>query len=378
MSEPSPNPFRPTFGASPRIWAGRRRILEDFEAALIAGPGDPTRSIVISGSRGIGKTVLLTELEDIAARRGWVIIRAPGRGGTISTLVNSTIPEKIRQLDPPQRRKLTGVRIAGIGGVETDFDDDDAPAPTLISRLRTLLSKLSGTGVLITLDEVQDASPDALSELAEAHQDLIRDDMEISFVVAGLTQGVDALLNLPGTTFLRRARRFELGPLTEEDSRATLGGTAAESGRPFQPSAVELAAAMAGGYPYLVQLVGALSWAAAAGEGAPAITDAHVESSRSEAVETMGRQVHLPSLKGVPPAQMNYLRAMADLSVAAREVSTSEIAEALGKSVHATTDTRSKLIDRELINPSGWGKVEFSLPYLAEFLRMEGRTTRVQ
>ncbi len=67
------NPFRPTFGVSPHVLAGRDRLLADFELALAEGPGSPYRAILVSGARGIGKTVLLNELEDVARGLGWVI-----------------------------------------------------------------------------------------------------------------------------------------------------------------------------------------------------------------------------------------------------------------------------------------------------------------
>ncbi|SER41717.1 ATP-binding protein [Corynebacterium cystitidis] len=65
-------------GTSPKIWAGRATVLSEFSTALESGPGHPNRSLTISGSRGIGKTVLLTELEDLARTQGWVVIRASG------------------------------------------------------------------------------------------------------------------------------------------------------------------------------------------------------------------------------------------------------------------------------------------------------------
>lgn len=369
------NPFRPTFGASPHHWAGRRVILDDFANGLDAGPGDPHRSLIIGGARGIGKTVLLTELEDLAAVRGWIVLRASGRGDTIEELVNSTIPRRIRELAPPAGRKVTGVGLTGIGRIETELVDSAEPAPTLGSRLRELLGLLRGSGVLITVDEVQDADPEALAVLATSHQDLVRDDEQVALVMAGLSFGIAGLLDLPGTTFLRRARRYDLGPLTDDDAALTLAETSRDAGLPLSDEALREAVALAQGYPYLVQLVGYLAFAAAKRSSAAEIDREHVASIRDEAIATMGAQVHHPSLKGVPAAQLNYLTAMSDLE--GPEVMTADVAAALGKTPNATTDTRSKLLERGLIDSTGWGKVSFALPYLAEFLRSGGRITRV-
>ncbi|MEJ6548252.1 ATP-binding protein [Corynebacterium sp. USCH3] len=382
------NPFRPTFGASPHYWAGRRIILDDFAEALDSGPGSAARTLVITGSRGIGKTVLLNEIEDIAATRGWIVLRASARGDIVTELVDSVVPAKIRELDPPTTRRVTGVGITGLGTVTTSLtgpDERNLPRPTLDSRLRDLLTLIPGTGVLVTVDEIQDADRDALSRLAATYQNLIRDDLDISLAMAGLTHGVETLLNLPGTTFMRRAHRYDLGPLTGEDAADVLSTSSRDSGLPFDAAGLTSAVRLAAGYPYLVQLVGSLAWNAARRAGADSISVQQVDSIRSEAVATMGTQVHHPSLKGVPVVQREYLEAMASLASLASPagdgtdgpVATAAIAERLGKTQRSASDPRAKLIDRDLITPAGWGKVAFTLPYLGDWLRGGGTVRRI-
>ncbi len=362
MTRPPRNPFRPTFGASPRVWAGREAVLGEFGHALDNGPGDPHRSIIVSGSRGIGKTVLLTELEDRARKRGWIVVRASGREGMADALTASAIPEAIHELRPAPERKLTGFSVAGLGSVRTDLAEPSPAEPRLTSRLRELLGEIS-TGVLITIDEVQDADPDDLARIAVAYQDLVRDDADIALAMAGLTHGINTLLDLPGATFLRRARHYELGPLTLDDARRTLAQTAAEAGRPFTPEAADRAARFTQGYPYLVQLIGYLAWDATDG----AIGTDAVEAVCGEAVARLGTQIHQPSLRDVPPRQREYLEAMARVGGGA--VPSSRLAEELGRPVTGLSDTRAKLIERDLIIPAGWGEVAFAQPYLGEYLR---------
>lgn len=373
---PTRNPFRPTFGASPKVWAGRTMILEEFTDALHSGPGNPHRSIIVSGSRGIGKTVLLTELEDVARKEGWVVIRASGRQGMAETLTNSTIPEIIESISPTPQRKFTGFNIAGVGGVRGELTDEQPVVPRLVTRLHELLKLLSGTGILITIDEIQDSNPDDLTEIAVAYQDLVRDDAEVALAMAGLTQGVNKLLNLPGATFLRRARHYELGPLTVEDATVTLADTAREAGRAFTDDAATYASEFTQGYPYLVQLIGYLAWNAAAGEE---ITRADVAGVSEEAIEILGTQVHQPSLRAVPPRQREYLDAMAQIQgrTGVGQVSATDLTAALQRPTTALSDTRSKLIDRDLIVSAGWGEVEFAQPYLGDYLRREQRPQRV-
>ncbi|WP_246846970.1 ATP-binding protein [Corynebacterium sp. sy039] len=72
----NPNPFHPTFGRSPTVVAGRKAEINSFSLALAEGPSNPWRTALISGTRGIGKTVLLNQLENAAAAQGWVTVRA--------------------------------------------------------------------------------------------------------------------------------------------------------------------------------------------------------------------------------------------------------------------------------------------------------------
>lgn len=370
------NPFRPTFGASPLVWAGRATVLTDFERAILGSAGNPDRSILISGSRGIGKTVLLTELEDIASRHGWIVLRASAREQIAESLIQSAIPEAINRLSPPQRRRITGVSVAGIGSVRTEVESHD-PAPRLTTQLRELISHLRSTGVLITIDEVQDASPEELTQVAVAYQDLVRDDLPVAVAMAGLTHGINTLLDLPGATFLRRARHYELGPLTLEDAHAALADTARDGGRLF--SDAKRAAEFSKGYPYLVQLLGFLSWEAADELGVDNI-DAHaVSAAIPRTLERLGVQVLQPALRDVPVRQMEYLRAMAEIEdeTGSSEITSSALAEALGRPATSLSDIRARLIERDLITPAGWGRIEFAQPYLGQYLLDRGRPQRI-
>ena len=371
------NPFRPTFGASPRVWAGRDAVLQDFGRALQGGPGNPDRSLLISGSRGIGKTVLLTELEDIAIQQGWVVLRASARENMQQVLVESTIPEAIARLEERPKRQLTGFSVAGIGSVSTHITDSE-PAQRLVTQLRRLIDLLHDTGVLITIDEVQDVDPDDLTQIAIAYQDLVRDDLPVAVAMAGLTRGINQLLDLPGATFLRRARHYELGPLTLEDARRAFEETSQEGGIVF--AAADQAAVPSQGYPYLVQLLGFLAWERAVEDSLSTIDANVITLATPDAVERLGLQVHQPALRDVPPKQLEFLQTMALLEEQAGtpEVPVAHVAELMGTTTTSVSDTRQKLIDRDLITPAGWGLVEFAQPYLGQYLRERRRPKRVQ
>ncbi|MGJ4093250.1 ATP-binding protein [Corynebacterium macclintockiae] len=397
MSEPSyqatvpgpRNPFRPSFGTSPYYLAGRAELLQDFELSLAEGPGSPHRTILASGLRGVGKTVLLNEIEDKARTQGWIVLRAYPNSDTISELVETTILTAITSIEQPPERKLSGASITGVGSFRTEAHsraEELRSVPTLITRLRELSDGITGAGILITLDELQSADLDQLHRLATAVQDLMRDERDIALVCAGLPHGVDTLLQHEGTTFLRRAFRVDLHAVPTEEVSKTLAITAADSGRPFTDDALVRATDMCRGYPYLIQVVGALSWAAAGIDSSGTIEAAHVETASQRAIDRMTSHVHRPALSRLPEGEMNFLRAMAAIiadegarepesatttNPETRTAKTGDIAAHLGVEPRGLSTWRSRLITRDLIEPAGFGHVRFTLPYMDDYIRQQ-------
>lgn len=366
------NPFRPTFGVSPTILAGRDSLLESFTLGLAEGPGSPFRALLISGARGMGKTVMLNEFEDAAATQGWVKLRVYPDSSMLDTLTNTTLPEAIReQTGPGDKRMLTGVSISGIGQITTAADPDHShPTPTLISRLRELATILRqrASGILITLDELQSADINHLHELATAVQDLLRDDFDIAMVAAGLPEGVERLLQHEGTTFLRRAERIHLGEVDHADSVAMFLETTTAGGRNIDQDAAELAAHISVGYPYSMQLTGSLAWARATLDKTDHITTRQVESVRDEVIRRMGMQVHEPSLHSVPDGELTILYAIAELSDNGEMVATGDIAALMKVKPNALSVQRRQLLRRGLLAVPKYGYLNFVLPYMREHL----------
>ncbi|WJZ01891.1 ATP-binding protein [Corynebacterium freiburgense] len=365
------NPFRPSFGVSPLYLAGRQESLRDFQIGLVEGIGSPYRAMLVSGSRGIGKTVFLNEVEDAARQAGWVVLRAYPDNHLIEQLIQSTIPEALTALGEDQTtRTITGASIAGIGSVSTSVETGQKPVPTLISKFRELASLVGQheAGVLITVDEVQSVEPELMHQLATAVQDLIRDEYDIAFVAAGLPLGINNLLQHDGTTFLRRAERVELLPVTHEEARHVIVQTVIDSGKEITEEAAEAAASISQGYPYLIQLVGSLIWTYASLEQRDEITLHDVRQAHPQIIKRMGTQVHRPALAGVPDSEVNMLKAMANLMEGNDPVPTGALAKALGVKPNALSVRRANLLARELIVVPKYGYLGFTLPYMREYL----------
>lgn len=370
------NPFRPTFGAPPLFWVGRGVVLDSFRTALDGSAGNASRSMVLSGARGIGKTVLINELEDIAEARGWVTLRASGRSTMVEELVNTTIPRLLERLSPSDKKKVSRIGIGGVGSIGFDHQNEDRFTPTLNTRLRELSSKLKGTGILLTIDEVQDADVEDLTTIAVAYQDLVRDEIDIALVAAGLPQGVNHLLDLPGVTFLRRAQKFVLGPLSPANAEQALEHTASGSGLEFSREAITDAVALTRGYPYLVQLVGSLAWERSRRNQEGGISQQTIASIAPDAISIMGAQVHQPATLALPPAQREFLEAMAAVEVEGI-APIADIAGHMDRTVRSLSATRQRLIDADLIEPTAHGKLRYVIPYMGEYFTTTDSRGRV-
>ena len=356
----SANPFKPTAGAEPPVLAGRKKVIDDFTDGLTEGPGAPGRLMRISGPRGSGKTVLLTELGDIAKDKGWVVVdETAGKG-----LVDRITERLARQL--PEANASMDIDLGFVkahAGVSSGTGGAD---------IRTVLDEAAGRigkkGVLVTVDEVQDADKGEMAAISQAVQHLIREKKDVAFVFAGLTMGVADFINGEAMTFLRRAKAEQLKSIPDDDVAAAFEKTFGDSGMPIAGNALSDAVAATGGYAYMVQLVGYNVWKVARrhfGES-PAVT---TEDLREGAEMAMGDYVEAviePALSRLSKRAMSYL---VEMSGSDGPSSTGCVAKSLGVPAQSLSSVRASLIAKQVIEPTeARGYVDFAIPWMREYV----------
>lgn len=356
----SANPFKPTAGAEPPVLAGRKKVMDDFTDGLTEGPGAPGRLMRISGPRGSGKTVLLTELGDIAKDKGWVVVdETAGKG-----LVDRITERLARQL--PEANASMDIDLGFVkahAGVSSGTGGAD---------IRTVLDEAAGRigkkGVLVTVDEVQDADKGEMAAISQAVQHLIREKKDVAFVFAGLTMGVADFINGEAMTFLRRAKAEQLKSIPDDDVAAAFEKTFGDSGMPIAGDALSAAVAATGGYAYMVQLVGYNVWKVARrhfGES-PAVA---MEDVREGAEMAMGDYVEAviePALSRLSKRAMSYL---VEMSGSDGPSSTGCVAKSLGVPAQSLSSVRASLIAKQVIEPTeARGYVDFAIPWMREYV----------
>ncbi|MBT1172739.1 ATP-binding protein [Bifidobacterium sp. MA2] len=367
MSFPA-NPFKPTAGVMPPVLIGRESVSLDFREGLDDGPGAPDRLMLITGPRGSGKTVMLTELGMIARSRRWEVIDETASDGLCDRLIARIAPEPSRIAGATIKPSVMGVSLGEFGIVPALRPSTLRDAMT--ARLRTLGK---GRGLLITIDETQDASLEDMTAIAIAAQHMLRDNADVAFVFAGLPSLVSDLLNAKVLTFLRRASIKELGDVPLDDVRRALADTIRGAGVAINDEALDLATRATGGYPYMIQLVGYSIWRRARrrestdghAHGNAILTD-DVKAGVEQARAKLGEGVCAPVVKQLSGRAVDYLRAMA---LDDGPSSSSDVAARMHESMDYANIYRQRLLDKHVIVAPARGRVDFAIPFLREYLR---------
>lgn len=364
------NPFSPTFGASPPVLAGRDEILEDVDDALETGPTHPDYTTLLIGVRGAGKTVMLNAVEDLARQRGWLAISdnasPTGFVGRLTTSVARLLEEHAR---PEQDRRIKGVTAAGFG-VEFELDPNTDPAQGFRERLTELGRVLDqrGTGLIITIDELQSGDLDEIRQFGAVLQHVTRrEQLPVAFAGAALAQIEETLLSDDVATFLQRCSRYDIDRLDPQATAFAIAGPIQQRGGTIDAQALSTAVEATSGYAFMVQLVGFYTWKAAPDPTAVVTAD-DVETGIAEAERRIGRLVLAPTWRSLSDVDRRFLIAMARDDGPSRITT---IAERLEVDNGYAGVYRHRLIKAGMIIAAGKGRIDFAQHSTRQWLRTE-------
>lgn len=380
------NPYTPGAGRKPPTLAGRDGDLDDFQALVDRlGTGSYERSLVYSGLRGVGKTVLLMELDVLATEAGWATTDVQEVGSqpdfriTFARMATRLLREASRKQRVKERveRALQVVKafsMAVPGAIEVRLDVDPAsgiadsgdPEQDLADLLVEIgeVMQSARTGALFLLDEMHNLDAPSLAAICIAFQGISRRALPVALVGAGLPELQVRLMSAKPYADRLFAYR-ELGRLPDAAARAALVGPAATRGVEFDEQAVRTVVSHAAGYPYFIQEYGLELWNQV--ERSP-ITAADVDEVRETVNDSLATSFFGPRLAMATEAEQRYLAAMAACPDAPAR--TAEVARTFG-----VTDQRSVSAHRDALIRKGlvWsprrGYVDFTVPLFAEFLR---------
>ena len=360
------NPFKPTAGKMPPVLVGREKVTDDFLEGLANGEGAPGRLMRITGPRGSGKTVLLSELASIAEDEGWLVVNVSGSGDLLASLSRRLMRKSLfSEIVFKAQSPLVSIEARRGSASLDDFES--------ILECATCGMTKRGKGLLVTIDEVQDASRDDIREIATAVQFMIRENQNIALVFAGITTGVLDILNGKSVTFLRRAKPEELDAIPLDEVRDSLRDTIANSGFQIEEEALALATDATQGYAHLIQLVGYHVWRTAwlrgrRDDGVIVVSVDDATRGVAAARDEFKSAVLEATITGLPKTAIDFILAMSETRDV---VSTSKIASMLKRTTGYLSPYRRQLISRQVIEQTAPGYVTFSIPLMKEYLTEE-------
>lgn len=252
------NPFRPSFGTTPPLRAGRDQAILAFADALDAGPGTPGRATLYTGARGVGKTVMLNQAEARAKERGWVVVSETATPGLIDRLVTEELPAP-----PPgwTSQTLSVASLAspspwpGRGRARQQPGQSTHPRPAHPAGGPDRPSGPKRYRAVAHRRRAPRRRPYGSARPRRRHPRLLPRRAPDRVRGAGLPATVNDLLTDKVLTFLRRADRQHLDVDVVADAADAIQTPIEEAGRHLDDALDEVVVGT-GGYPCLIQLVG--------------------------------------------------------------------------------------------------------------------------
>ena len=392
--DPIRNPYAPGAGQRPPELAGRDRELEQFEITLErVAAGRPERSMVLSGLRGVGKTVLLNALRGQAVKRAWGTGKIEARPDQsiripIAQAVHAAVREVAhRHRDPDRVDEVAGVlkAFALRTGVEdrkgmrwtppvdvpaargrADSGDLELDLVELFTDVATLAGDL-GVGIALFVDEMQDIPPAELGALCGACHEISQQAAPLVVVGAGLPH-LPVALAATRSYAERLFRYVAVDRLPRDMADRAWRVPAATEGAEFEEEALDRLYALTDGYPYFVQAYGKVTWDAAVGSP---ITAADVAEAAPSAEAELAIGFFGARYDRATPAERDYMTAMADLGAANADgaIATAEVARHLARKPQSLSPARDGLIKKGLVFSAERGSVAFTVPHFGRFLR---------
>jgi len=404
--DPIRNPYAPGAGQRPPELAGRDDQLRAFNVVLERiARSKPERSIVLTGLRGVGKTVLLNALRSAAVRAHWGTGKLEARPDQrLRRPISAALHIAVRELGHPQGDEVDhvlgvikafaqreaapnarirdrwnpGIDVAAVSG-RADSGDIEIDLVELLTDVGGLAADV-GRGVAIFIDEMQDLGPEDVSAVCAACHEISQSGLPLIVVGAGLPH-LPAVLSASKSYSERLFKYSCIDRLDRMAADLALQLPAKGEGAEFQQEALEAMYAATGGYPYFIQAYGKVAW-----DSAPSspitVEDIRVAAPEAEAELALG--FFGSRYERATPGEREYLRAMADAAqIAAQDpagpglddiesVSTASVATVLDRKPQSLSVARDALLKKGLIYSGQRGRIAFTVPHFGRYLRANG------
>lgn len=275
--DPVNNPYAPGAGRRPEALVGRDSVIEAWSVSLRRAEKERIdQPLVLYGLRGVGKTVLLTQLRKDAEKRGWLTVQIEaGSGRSLREMLGESLYEPLTDANRPARGKRFlralktalsfkasydptgtwsfGVDLSGEPGGGADSGILETDVRKIVKDV-SLAAKDDRGGLAILVDEAQDLKVEELTTLAAVSQAAAQDDWPVLFAFAGLPDLPHIFAD--AKSYSERFRHVPIQKLDKADAADVLRLPAADAGVDWEDSAIALIVEKSGCYPYFLQQFG--------------------------------------------------------------------------------------------------------------------------
>ena len=381
---PVRNPFAPGAGSQPPELAGREAILSDAQIAIERTLiGRPSRPQMLLGLRGVGKTVLLRKIEEMAERSGHLtsFIESP-EGRSLSELLVPKLNQVLRKLSLVAQAKsashqafralrsfASAFKVSyGDATLSVDAEVGVADSGDLESDLSELFvrvgeaAKAAGKAWTLLIDEVQYLRPKDLAALIVALHQISQKGLPVLFFGAGLPQV--AALSGEAKSYAERLFHYPaVGPLLPDDAKTAIRQPVEDEGERISEEALNEILLKTQGYPYFLQEWGYQCWNIAQG---PQINAADASQAAVAVTGRLDDGFFKVRFDRLTPKEREYVIAMAKLGPGPYR--SSDIAAALNETHQSLGVRRSKIINKGMIYSPSHGDIAFTVPMFDDYL----------
>lgn len=383
--DPRTNPFAPGAGTPPPELAGRDNIISAADVALARVKAKrPAKSQMLLGLRGVGKTVLLNRIADLARAQGYetVVLEAP-EGKSLAESLYPPLRGVLYRLSAVDNAKHLARRALGVlrgfasafkitvGEVEIGMEGEKGTADSgnLEADLPELLTAVAQAAeaaskpVALFIDEIQYLEPEDLSALIVADHKIGQQGHPFILFGAGLPM----VAGLAGEAKSYAERLFEypdVGPLAAGSAGAAIREPLRRESVEIDDAALALIIERTSGYPYFLQEWGSHTWNVAP---ASPITVSDVEQATANALHSLDKSFFRVRFDRLTPRERDYMRAMAELGPGPHR--SGDIAAALGIKSTSAAPLRSGLIKKGMVYSPQYGDTAFTVPMFDDFMR---------
>ena len=385
--DPIRNPFSPGAGSPPPELVGRTQLLEQARILLArVQAGRSEKSMLLTGLRGVGKTVLLNEISRLAetARFQIIFIEAHEDKSLAAVLAPElkTLLFRLDRMEGAREKVRRGLAVLKgfLGSFKVNVEDvsigidlepekgaaDSGDLEIDLPNLLTVVAEAAQdrkTAVAILIDEIQYFAGRELSALIMAMHRMQQRKLPLVLIGAGLP----LLPRLAGESKSYAERLFQfpvVGPLPPKDAAKAISEPIEREGEHIDPDAVEEILRLAEGYPYFLQEWGYQAWNHAA---ASPITASDIRAATADTIRRLDENFFRVRYDRLTPSEKQMLRAMAELGPGPCRIG--DVAELLTAKVGSLSPRRASLIAKGMIYSPTHGDLAFTVPLFDAFMR---------